>query len=396
MAMRLGELLLIEQLITQAQLEEALQAQVIFGGKLGTILIEMGLISERLLGQALKQLIGFPCAQPEDLEDIPRAVIDIISPELADKHKVIPISVTGRKMTLAMADPRDIQAIDEISFRTGHIVLPVLALEVRLYFALECYYGIKRPMRYIAPPKFVREELDLLHIAGDSGGKGQPARVEEEYLGAPGSEQVLAPVKPTVIAPPAAAQPITQPVAAQPVAEEPPEELEEIEALEDVEVTLVDTSRRLVAASNRDDVADALIAYLGNHYARAVLFMVVAGQVTGWRAMKYRQPIPAIDQFQLPLSEASVLKTAVESNSFFLGPVPQSGANLALITLLGKPAPTTAAILPLSMLGRVVALIYVDDPAVNMAEAVADLQKIAGKALLTFELLILQNKILRT
>ncbi len=416
MAMRLGELLLSEQLLTQAQLEEALQAQVIFGGKLGTILIEMGLISEKLLGQALKQLIGFPCAQPEDLEDIPRTVIDIIGPELADKHKVIPISVTGRKMTLAMADPRDIQAIDEISFRTGHIVLPVMALEVRLYFALESYYGIKRPMRYIAPPKFVREELDQLHIAGDSD-KGHPARVEEEYLGAPGSEQVLAPAKPPVVAQPAVAQPaitqpaitqpaitqpaitqpaIMQPVAAQPVAEDPPEELEEIEELEDVEVTLVDTTRRLVAASNRDDVADALIAYLGNHYARAVLFMVVAGQVAGWRAMKNRLPILAIDQFQLPLSEASVLKTAVESNSFFLGPVPQSGANLALITLLGKPAPTTAVMLPLSMLGRVVALIYVDDPAVNMAEALADLQKIAGKALLSFELLILQNKILRT
>ena len=86
----------------------------------------------------------------------------------------------------------------------------------------------------------------------------------------------------------------------------------------------------------------------------------------------------------------------MESNSFFLGPVPQSGANLALTTLLGKPAPTTAVMLPLSMLGRVVGLIYVDDPAVNMTEAVAELQKVAGKALLAFELLILQSKILRT
>jgi hypothetical protein len=271
-----------------------------------------------------------------------------------------------------------------------------MALEVRLYFALECYYGIKRPMRYIAPPKFVREEFDQLRIVGASN-KGQPARVEEEDLGAPGSEQVLVPAKPPLITQAAAAQPaITQPIAAQPTAEEPSEELEEIEELEDIEVTLVDTTRRLVAASNRDDVADALITYLGSHYARAVLFMVVAGQVTGWRAMKYRQPIPAIDQFQLPLSEASVLKTAVESNSFFLGPVPQSGADLTLTTLLGKPAPTTAVLLPLSMLGRVVGLIYVDDPVVNLPEAVADLQKLVGKALLSFELLILKSRILRT
>lgn len=393
MALKLGELLISENLITQGQLEEALQAQVIFGGKLGTILIEMGLVSEKLIGGALKQLLGFPCAQPEDLEDIPRAVIDIISLELAEKHKVVPVSVTGRKLTLAMADPRDIQAIDEIAFRTGYIILPVLALEVRLYFALERYYGLRRPMRYIAPPKHVREDLDRLHTAKGTGTDSQMP-VEEEYLGAPGSEHVHVPVRDKVKAPPVAAPPVP----AAPVVSAPGEEdvEEAIEDLDDVEITLDDMTRRLVAVGNRDDVADALIEYLGAHYARAVLFMVVGGQVTGWRAAKHRQPIPAIDQFQLPLSEPSVLKTAVESNSFFLGPVPPSGANLALTTLLGKPAPTTALLLPLSMLGRVVGVICIDDPEADMAEAVTSLQKVAGKALLAFELLILHSKILRT
>lgn len=392
MAQKLGELLLYNNLLTQAQLEEALQAQVIFGGKLGTILIEMGLISEKVLGEALRQLVGFPCAQAEDMERIPRSVIDIVSAELAEKHKVIPISVSGRKMTLAMADPRDIQAIDEISFRTGHIVLPVMALEVRLYFALEQYYGIKRPMRYISPPKNMREDYDPLHIVSGSGqaGAATPVKEDNEYLSEPGAEHIYPPQKP--VAGPAPAPPRPQePLAIQ----DSSEELEELEELDDIEVTLADTVKRLVAATNRDDVADALIEYLGAHYARAVLFMVVGGQVTGWRAAKNQQPIPAIDQFQLPLTESSVLKTAVESNSFFLGPIPPSGANLALTTLLGKPAPTTAVLMPLSMLGRVVGLIYVDDPTVNIAESVAPLQQVTAKALLTFELLILQNKILR-
>ena len=123
--------------------------------------------------------------------------------------------------------------------------------------------------------------------------------------------------------------------------------------------------------------------------------MVVAGQVTGWRSAKGGQPIPGFDQFQLPLSEPSVLKTAVESNSFFLGPIPQSGANLALTTCLGRPAPKTALLLPMSMLGRVVGLIYVDDAAADMSRAVVDIQQIASKALMAFEILILQNKILR-
>lgn len=377
MAMRLGEMLLRENLITKAQLEDALQAQVIFGGKLGTILIEMGFLSEQATADALRQLLGFPCARPDDLEEIPRSVIDLVSHELAEKYKAVPMAVSGRKLTLAMADPKDLQAIDEIAFRTGHIVLPVLALEVRLYFALERYYGIKRPMRYIAPPTFVREALD--QVQGATGaGKGQPANEEDEYLGVPIAEQMQAAAPPPRAAAPA----------------EVVEELEEIEEVADV--TLEQTARRLVTAGNRDDVADALIDHLGAHFARAALFMVVGGQVTGWRAVKDRQPIVAIDQFQLPLSEPSVLRTAVESRSFFLGPVPQSGANLALTTILGKPAPTTAVLLPLSMLGRVVGVVYIDDPAADMAAAVAAVQAVVGKALLAFEMLILQNKILRT
>ena len=124
--------------------------------------------------------------------------------------------------------------------------------------------------------------------------------------------------------------------------------------------------------------------------------MVVAGQVTGWRSAKEGVPIPGFDQLQLPLSEPSVLKTAVDSNSYFLGPVQRSGANLALTTFLGKPAPTTALLIPMSMLGRVVGLIYVDDPDIDLSVAVVDVQKLASKALMAFEILILHNKILRT
>jgi hypothetical protein len=168
-----------------------------------------------------------------------------------------------------------------------------------------------------------------------------------------------------------------------------------IEELEDEEITLATTAQALVGITDRNDVADAVIAYLGVNYARAALFMVVAGQVTGWRSAKDGQPIPGFEQFQLPLSEPSVLKTAVESNSFFLGPVPQSGANLALTTFLGKPAPTSALLLPMSMLGRVVGLIYVDDPKADLSAAVVDVQELSSKALMAFEILILHNKILR-
>lgn len=387
MAEKLGELLIKKNLLTQAQLEAALQAQVIFGGKLGTVLIEMGLITEDILAEILGQLINIPCAKPGQLQNIPDNVIKIISPEQAEKHKVMPVSVIGKKLTLAMADPRNLQSIDEISFRTGYIVMPILALEVRLVFALENYYGVKRTMRYIAPPKQVREELNQLHVL-ETADSPVEARDTDEELGTLGSEHIYE--KP-------AAEP-AQPVAAAEVVEDEIEELGDddlIEELEDEEITLATTAQTLIGITDRNDVADAVIAYLGANYSRAALFMVVAGQVTGWRSAKEGQPIPGFEQFQLPLSEPSVLKTAVESNSFFLGPVPQSGANLALTTFLGKPAPQSALLMPMSMLGRVVGLIYVDDPKADLSEAVVDVQQLSSKALMAFEILILHNKILR-
>lgn len=389
MAIRLGELLIQKKLLTQAQLEEALQAQVIFGGKLGTVLIEMGLINEDKLADVLSQLLSVPCAKPGQLQNLPEEVIRIISPELAARHKVVPVEVSGRKLTLAMADPYNLKAIDEISFRTGYIIRPILALEVRLVFALENYYEIRRAMRYIPPPRQVHDEVDQMPVFHTADGP-VVAPDSGEDLGAPGSEHFYrkSVEQRQEQAPPAPAAPAADII----------EELQDddlIEELETEEVTLAATARALTRIAGRDDVADAVIAYLGAHYARAALFMVVAGQVTGWRSAKNGQPITGFDQFQLPLAEPSVLKTAVESNSFFLGPLPQSGANLALTTVLGKPAPKTALLLPLSMLGRVVGLIYVDDASRDLAQAVVEVQQLAGKALMAFEILILHNKILR-
>lgn len=386
MAEKLGELLIKKNLLTQAQLEEALQAQVIFGGKLGTVLIEMGLITEDTLAEVLSRLLSVPCAKPGQLLNIPEDVIRILNTDLAEKHQAIPVAVSGKKLLMAMADPHNLKSVDELSFRTGYIIQPILALEVRLVFALEKYYDIKRTMRYIAPPKQVREELNQLPVKAKEPPAFEAKAEAGEDLGIPGSEHIYE--NPT-------------PRAKKTEIVEDIEEIEElddedlIEELEDEEVTLATTAEALIKISDRNDVADAMIAYLGANYSRAALFMVVAGQVTGWRSRRGGEPIPGFDQFQLPLSEPSVLKTAVESQSFFLGPVPQNGANLALTTVLGKPAPKTALLLPMSMLGRVVGLIYVDDPEVDLSQAVVDVQQLSSKALMAFEILILHNKILR-
>ena len=287
MADKLGELLIKRNMLTQAQLEEALQAQVIFGGKLGTVLIEMGLITEDNLAQILEKLLGIPCAKPGQMQNIPENIINLISPELAEKHKVMPLAVNGKNLSLAMADPHNLKSVDEISFRTGYIIRPILALEVRLVFALEKHYDIKRTMRYIAPPKQVREEQNQLQTFNTPSAPVVVPDIEED-LGKPGSEHIYA-------------KPAAKPTAPPKVIEEVIEELNDddlIEELEDEEITLATTAQALVNITDRNDVADAIIHFLGAHYKRAALFMVVAGQVTGWRSVRDNQPIPGFDQFQ--------------------------------------------------------------------------------------------------
>ena len=387
MEVKLGELLIEEKLINQAQLEEALQAQVIFGGKLGTVLVEMGLINEDKLVDLLAHLVKIPCAKPEELQNIPEQVIQTIDAELAEKYKIVPLAVNGKKLTLAMANPEDLTEIDEISFLTGYIIQPVLALEVRLLLALEKYYSVKRTVRYIAPPQNVREELSkppvVSHITEDSSAPagGKPLR-------GPITEVSYTHKQPPKLRTFAGHQSLNQSRAL--------DKEDFIEELVDEDISFEKTVQALVKAKDRNDVADALITYLGAHYARAALFMVIANQVTGWCSIKDSQAIPGFDDFQLALSDPSVLKTAVESKSYFLGPIPSQGVNPILTEALGSPTPTTAILLPMMIRGRIVGLIYVDDATVNLSEAVADIQKVVGRAIMAFEILILKNKILRS
>src|SRR4051812_44113364 len=104
MALKIGELLITNGLLTQPQLEQALSNQRTYGGKLGTNLIEMGFITDLMLAQFLSKQLKITAATPKDFESIPRDVLDLISKDLAEKHKLIPLRV-DKKIVVAISDP---------------------------------------------------------------------------------------------------------------------------------------------------------------------------------------------------------------------------------------------------------------------------------------------------
>ncbi len=165
MKKNLGQLLIEKGLIGEKTLAEALQRQVIFGGRLGTNLLEMGAVSEENLMQLLAFQYDVPYANPDHFKNIPRSVLDSVPRELLAKHRIVPLSLEEKRITLAMRDPHMLNIVDEVSFRTGKIVQPVIASELRIVQALEHYYDIKREARYITATREVLAEQQHMAAA---------------------------------------------------------------------------------------------------------------------------------------------------------------------------------------------------------------------------------------
>ncbi len=140
MSVRLGELLTKASLISQDQLKEALRVQKETGGKLGETLIKLGFVSEEDITECLSQQFGVPSINLQHFE-IDASVIKLIPGDVARKYNILPVNKTGATITIAMADPTNVFAMDDIKFMTGYNVEPVVASELGIKAAIDNYYG---------------------------------------------------------------------------------------------------------------------------------------------------------------------------------------------------------------------------------------------------------------
>ncbi|HEX9022692.1 MAG TPA: hypothetical protein VF799_02530 [Geobacteraceae bacterium] len=467
MSVKLGELLVEAGLLTQAQLEATLKNQVIYGGRLGTNLIELGYLPEEDLARFLSKKLELPCATSEQLMSVPPDIIKLIPKEVAEKYRVIPLGRDKKRLTLAMLDPADLSVIDAISFITGFFISPLIAPELRLVMALEKYYGVKRDVRYIQmtekkkePPAPIEaadeaepphdpffgesavrepqgfdfslppEEDEILDIEDVMGSAVAPAAAEPAETAPTGLEpDATDPFRsepdmteeawpePAGLAPAQKEFASQEPVAAVAhgpgaaeegfididlVREEPPQELfaaptpEEPPKAAQAPLTAESVAELLAGAEDRDAIADAIISYLGSEFDRVALFMVKGNVAEGWKAVRDKTPLPAFEGLQLSLNEQSVLKIVNDGKSFYLGPVPDTPGNVWLLAALGGNAPSSALLVPLLILGRLVAVLYVDGDKSPIAGRLSELQKLVTKMGMAFEILILKNKILMT
>ena len=146
MPVKLGELLLKENMVTPQQLQEALSHQKMNGGKLGKAFVSLGYVRDEEITSLLSRQYGVPSINLDHFEVDP-SIIKIIPAETTRKYQILPLSRSGATLTIAMADPTNVFAMDDIKFMTGYNVEPVVASESSLEDAIEKYYGSTRSLQ---------------------------------------------------------------------------------------------------------------------------------------------------------------------------------------------------------------------------------------------------------
>jgi type IV pilus assembly protein PilB len=169
MVARLGEILLKANLITQSQLNEALAQQKIVGGRIGSILTKLGYVKEEEIAQCLGQKYGIPYVDLDALSLDP-AITRLIPPSIAQKHLVIPIAKVGTTLTMAMADPTNVFAVDDVKFMTGSNITLMIATESAVRRAIDRYYDSAETLQTVMASiedagMEVMDDHDDLHLS---------------------------------------------------------------------------------------------------------------------------------------------------------------------------------------------------------------------------------------
>jgi hypothetical protein len=369
----LGDRLVRAGIVTSAQIEEALEAQVVFGGRIGTALMELGYVDEKTITRYLAEKLNVPPFSESLLEPEPdENTLAAIPIELVEKYHAIPLRREGRRLHVLMEDPSSLAQLDDLSFRTGLIIKPCVAAEARVAQLLERYYGFQRSTR--------------LALIADGGRVRPAARAEDlEARRAAAHDEDLLPesVHATLMSQAGLA---------------PPPEFEggRIEFEREISQTEAPLTA-LAAVRTREDVARILLDFAGERFARAVLLSLQGDFFLGWDARGADVNLPAVRRLKLDADAPSILRAARDARAHFVAPIPKPPGPIhaQLFDALGGGAPKGALFAPVLVLDRVVCLLYADDgPGAVGPEKIAGMLEVLRGVPLAFAVLLRQRKAL--
>ena len=413
---RLGDLLVESKLITEEQRQRAVLRQGRLRGRFGTALLEEE-TSEDVVAHGLAVQSRVPPAVPESLESIRSDVLRLVPGRVAQRLHAVPFRKEGRVLSVAMRDPKDLPALDELAALTGFRIAPHAALEVRIYALLYRFYAAAVEPRYLSAAAYLREVGSRKKDDTDEPTQPKIGRAKSK----PDLRVVPAPPPPPEILSPypqrfrrmdegdpwqsegatlaaSALRRRTEPeIFEDPleVLDPQPESMEFPERPEPTPEAAAEERllSRLSAARHRDDVAEAILDDALRHVKRAALFIAQPAHVSGWAAKP--APHESFGRFRLPDTEPSVFATLRNTEGFYVGPQPDLPGTAAALEALGSDGLGLVAVVPVNLKGKTVVYLYGEAAEGAKPPSVPALKRLASMAATGLEIVLLKNRLNR-
>lgn len=421
---KLGQLLVERGWVTGEQLIRAIQSQRLLGGRIGTCLLEMDVVSEDQLLDALSLQLRVPAAHVENLRGIDDEILELVPSKLAYRGLVVPFAATKTELKVATLQVRNLALLDELSFAANRRVAPHIASEVRIFEALEKYYGFEIPRRFghlldrlnrsrylwDESAKLLLGETDDADVVWKTPEEAFEAAHEESRLNArlipspaaragfrpfPTPAPAAAPAQPMAMpraipaapaapaAPPAAAptaSPTASPTAAAvtapawPFAAEPtpsPLVTQPMPAFDpdppvpgkvpfDGQLTLDLVDQLLSQETDVDRIAEIVLRFASGLLGRAALFRVRQQHIVAWQARIAGLDGEAFGRLEISRDAPSLFLGLFQGAPFVIGPLAPMPAHRQLAACWGGELPREAVLIPIQVRDRLVGILYGD------------------------------------
>lgn len=388
----LGRQLLAKGRIDHRQLVAARRRQRQLGGRLGTCLLELGAIGEEQLLEALTDQLDLPTARLEDLDRVPEAVHSLLPANLAISWEVVPFRVDGSCVHVAMPESTSPGLNDELATVMGRPVRQHVAIEARIFDALDRYYGKACSPRYRQLLTCLDHNrgtpVEALRATAEATTNGPRRRGGIVYPPSPlerrtiqlTSEELAALRSGSADEAPAAA-------ADGPPAEAPPT-AESHRALGHGPA-----AESLREAASATEIGRSLLSELAREFQRAVLFRVNRDRVRGWLGVGSDVDRRRLTGFETRLDRSSVFGTLATGGSLYVGALPPAPDRAPLLGIWRGNTATECLLAALAIEGRTVAILYADRGREGVAAIdLRAIQGLAADAATAFHRLIVERR----
>jgi len=380
----IGEILIAEGHLAPDGLQEALDWQVLYGGRLGTNLLELKLVEEQHLAHALGKQLGVEVAWGE--LKIDPTLEAVIPRHIADRQEIVPWKMDKRRLKI-FCSSINVAQLDELSYKIGRTCVPVVAPEYRIFQLLRAHYGATRQMRALdfgvvpeegraerkkkkekeqgaveAAPELIDEgafnDIYQQIVVGRAKAEAELPEAELEQLP---DDAILEELPEGAIIGEAAetsgdTQVDLRPLEASFWAEEPAPAKS---ARDESPLEFAAAMKALSEVTERDEIAHIVLRASRTKAARALLLQVQGGVALGWDGVG--EGMESARTVAMPLGADSAFSLVVKTRSHYLGPLPKTQANIRFLATLGRKVPKSSLIFPILHKGRVSHMLYLDN-----------------------------------